>query len=199
MILTGCSDLCSSVPLSLDLSCIICEMANLSFGDLSFIKEYYGCWGWSIFPSTWEAVPFECELSLNCHKWNWDSLITSLFYFITFNLSFMLAKVFKMLSQGNHQVNEKILQNSQHFVLCWQGYSLEKLWLLGCCERREMKRGWKCSLWPCEGQQEKGEDTSKWETKKVRVPWGTRGWTQRGLQAVLWGSEEEEYMTGARC
>lgn len=45
-----------------------------------------------------------------------------------------------MPSQGNHHINEKSLQNSQHFALCWQGYSPEKLWLLSCCGRGEMRR-----------------------------------------------------------
>lgn len=45
-----------------------------------------------------------------------------------------------MSSQGNHQLNEKRLQNTRHFALCWQGYSLEKLWLLSCSGRGKMRR-----------------------------------------------------------
>lgn len=45
-----------------------------------------------------------------------------------------------MPSEGSHQINEESLQNSQHFALCWQGYSLEELWLLSCYGRKEVKR-----------------------------------------------------------
>lgn len=44
-----------------------------------------------------------------------------------------------MSSQGNHQINEKRLQNGRHFALCWQGCSLEKLWLLSCRGRGKMR------------------------------------------------------------
>lgn len=44
-----------------------------------------------------------------------------------------------MSSQGNHQINEKRLQNGWHFALCWQGCSLEKLWLLSCRGRGKMR------------------------------------------------------------
>lgn len=64
----------------------------------------------------------------------------------------MLAKVFKMLSQGKHQINEKILQNSQHFALCWQAYSLEKLWLFVAVVEEKGRERMRVALWGTAGK-----------------------------------------------
>lgn len=105
-----------------------------------------------------------------------------------------------MPSQGNHHINEESLQNSQHFALCWQGYSLEKLWLLSCCGRGEMRREDGRGVYGLMRDSRKGERTQvKWETVRKCTSLKAQKVGLRGDYRQFCGDQKEEYMTGERC